>query len=318
MLFNLPTDLLRFVFDYLNLKELGQLDRSTLSHSLRPLLTEALTGYEILSLGKVYCNQFLLEWLTSRRILVTSITLSRDSSSVAQAFFASNRSSLHSFKFFGSCNVSLDDSAFFYLRQCPHVKSISFVSCVDLTDERLQTLLGLESLSKATSASVGATQETKISATTTSTCQYEFFSSLKTFEIVSCLGLTNKTAILIAHACPNLQHLNVSGLRLVANPEVEVIIQRCPHLLTLDLSHSIIGDVSVHLILESYPNLQTLGLQHCDHVSLIAKFQALRRVSLRAIQTDVRQVQLRGTTSFRNALSCGEISLLSFLILFLS
>jgi hypothetical protein len=38
--------------------------------------------------------------------------------------------------------------------------------------------------------------------------------------------------MLTAHACPSLRHLNVSGLRLVANPEVEVILQGCPQLLT--------------------------------------------------------------------------------------
>jgi hypothetical protein len=64
-------------------------------------------------------------------------------------------------------SVSLDESALFYSRRCPHVHTISFVSCVDydLTEEGLRTLLGLgwaglQSLSEATSASasVGAGQ----------------------------------------------------------------------------------------------------------------------------------------------------------------
>jgi hypothetical protein len=296
MLFSLPIDLLRVVFDYLSLKELVNLDRSILSHSLRPLFTEALTGYEILSLDKLSCNCLFLEWVTSRRFLVTCANLSEYSSSIARAFFAANRSSLRVIKFFGSCGELLDDSVFTYLKECPRLNTISFDTCGRITDDGVQCLL--------TEAPTTETMEE-----TTSSNSKEFLSSLKTLEFSDCFSLTNKIATFVAQTCPKLHHLNLSGIDRLADPDVDAIIEGCPLLLSLDLSKTSITDAAVRQILEAYPNLQTLTLYNCNGVSLATKAEVLRRISLREIQTDSRQLQLFGANSLRKALSDGELTL---------
>jgi hypothetical protein len=277
MLFSLPIDLLRVVFDYFNLKDFAQLDRSILSHSVRPIFTEALTGYEVLSIRNISCTCLLLEWLTSRRILITSVTLSEYSSSIAQDFIAGNRSCLQSMKFLEDCNEDLDDSVFTHLKECQNLNTISFESCDQITDKGLVTLL-----------------------------QNEFF-SLKTLELSDCSSLTTEIATVIASRCSQLQHLNLSGCGLVADANVEAILRGCPILLSLDLSKTSISEASVRQVLTSYPNLQSLGLTDCENVSHATKVEALRRISLRAIQNEVRQVQLFGVRCLRKALSDGDL-----------
>jgi hypothetical protein len=303
MLFALPIDLLRVVFNYLQIEEFAKLDRSLLSHSLRPLYTEALTGFEILSLEKIPCNFRLIKWLTSRRILVTSINFSEYAPSAGLPFFAANRSCLQAVKFFSTCHVDVNNDIFIPLRECSRLNTISFDSCHQISDEGVQILL------EPTTEQAEDVEQVEDEASVPT--PHREVLKLKTLEFNDCSLVTNQTLAHIASHCPTLNQLGLSGCDLVDNTEIEKIIQGCPLLLSLDLSKTSITDTAVLQILEAYPNLQTMTLFNCNGVSLAVKAEVLRRISLPEIQSEMHEIQLLGVRSLRKALSDGEFIFLS-------
>jgi hypothetical protein len=277
LLFSLPNDLIRLIFKYLTLKELGNFDKAILSHSLRSQFIETLKGHEILFLEKIACSSILLRWLGFRSILITSITIAEYYSNQCLPLISRNASSLRAITILATyCSDEIEQSLFSSLARCPHLQSISFKM---INGEAIQTLF----LTNGTQRVIP---------------------NLKTIKLNHCYFPTNQTVLLIASSCPSLQHLNLSNCAHVSDLEIEVIIQRCPHLLSLELTATAITDLSVHQILGAYlPGLEILTLTNCLGVSLAAKAAALRLISLPQIQSNLPDVQLLGSRSIRKAVS---------------
>jgi hypothetical protein len=146
----------------------------------------------------------------------------------------------------------------FAAENCANLRHLSVFGCLRLTDESVTAVakrcsmleeVSLRNVTQVTSAAVQA-----------------FGASLKGLNASGCRALNARAAAFLGAACPQLERLNLHGVR-VDDAAVDKLVRGCPRLTTLHLSSanpfggsSPLTDQSL-VSVARLPALRTLNLQ---------------------------------------------------------
>ncbi|KAI3361674.1 hypothetical protein L3Q82_001942 [Scortum barcoo] len=96
-------------------------------------------------------------------------------------------------------------------------------------------------------------------------------SSIEQLNISWCDFNNNHVKSVVDHLSPSVTHLNLSGYReSLTLDDVKVLVKRCPHVQTLDLSDSTLLMADSFSVLKQLKHLQHLSLSRCYHIHIAA------------------------------------------------
>jgi len=226
------------VLEFLNLKDIGNIDSSNTNVKLRPKYLERLHQMmHVLFQSIKLKNKRFTEWVISRQIKVKEMNFS----------------------------FRMVDDSLFVKMNCPSLTKINLICCSQITDKSvieiakrcpLLTYINLSGRdSKITDKSI-----IEISKR----CP-----SLIYINLGYCPQITDLSIFSISKRCPLLTNINICGLNITDKSVMEVA-KKCPLLQYINLRNcKLITDVSVIKISNSFPLLLDIDITECSNITYI-------------------------------------------------
>jgi hypothetical protein len=272
MLFELPLDVAKMVMELFTLKDIWRLDCASVSTIHRPIFLSLLSGLEIKEIGRIHLlSPRLINWLLLRRVMIKKIIISSQSASMKE-LLCRNQLTLTSASLASRSEVKYGFLG--CLKSCPCLTELKFQFCSFLRDREVETLLSLPHLDR--------------------------------LDLTGCLRLSSVTIETISRCCHLLRELSLSSLTFVSDAEVRFIISGCPSLCRLDLSHTSVTDVSLHVILEELHLLEHLRLRSCVHITSPGFCFFLNSMVARQLFDRRQETQNLGAEALDDILQQGE------------
>ena len=224
------------VLEFLNLKDIGNIDSSNTNVKLRPQYLERLSQMTHLLFQSIKLkNKGFMEWTISRQIKVKEMNFS--------------------FR-------KVDDSLFVKMN-CPSLTKINLICCSQITDKSvieiakrcpLLTYINLSGRdSKITDKSI-----IEISKR----CPF-----LTNINIGFCPQITDLSIFSISKRCPLLTNLNICGLKITDKSVLE-LAKKCPLLQYINLRNcKLITDISLIKISNHFPLLLDIDITECSNIT---------------------------------------------------
>ena len=263
------------VLEFIDMKDIGNLDSSNTNVKLRPKYLERLHQMiHVLFQSIKFKNKCFIEWIIIRQIKVKEMNFS--------------------FR-------KVDDSLFVKMN-CPSLTKINLICCSQITNKSvieiakrcpLLTYINLSGRdSKITDKSIIEISKrcTLLNYINLGYCpqitDLSIFSISKRCPLLTNLNIcglkiTDKSVLEVAKKCPLLQYINLSNCSKITDLSVIEIAKRCPSLtnINLDLCCSNITDKSVIEIAKNCPLLTNINLREC-HITNTSVIELLNRCPL--------------------------------------
>eukprot|EP01117_Protostelium_nocturnum_P010911 TRINITY_DN3939_c0_g1_i1.p1 TRINITY_DN3939_c0_g1~~TRINITY_DN3939_c0_g1_i1.p1 ORF type:complete len:1699 (-),score=618.56 TRINITY_DN3939_c0_g1_i1:206-5302(-) len=190
------------------------------------------------------------------RILgLSSISLSRD----AFIQLANSLTKLEEINIERSDNLD-DDCLKMFLKNCKNIRAINVPFCNKISKSVLDELEKLKTLdSLRISGNDNMNNNTIFSIT-------KMFPMITILDISKCAALTTAVTASIAKHLTRLEHLNLGYCPKMNDVAVQNL-KTLTHLLTLNLSGTLITDGSMECVLENFPDLVALLINNCQNIS---------------------------------------------------
>mmetsp|Transcript_19972 Transcript_19972/g.39223 ORF Transcript_19972/g.39223 Transcript_19972/m.39223 type:complete len:516 (-) Transcript_19972:377-1924(-) len=174
------------------------------------------------------------------------------------------------------------------VEKCPKLRKLSFAHCPNLDSTGLHVLARYAALEEVELRQCVDVRNDSIYALLTSS-----HSNIRRLSLQDCSQLDDTTLRWVAHLCPALEYLNISGLDRVSDKGfaavskgcshlrhieargcssirsagVAVALQLCKNLCHLDVSGTKVADICFLSVRPVVPNLVFLGLKNCSELS---------------------------------------------------
>ena len=263
------------VLEFIDMKDIGNLDSSNTNVKLRPKYLERLHQMiHVLFQSIKFKNKCFIEWIISRQIKVKEMNFSFRK--IDDSLFVKiNCPSLTKINLI-CCSQITDKSVIEIAKSCPLLKNINLSG----RDSKITDRSIIEISKKCpflTNINIGfCPQITDLSIFSISK-KCRFISNIN----VCGSNITDASLMEIAKKCPLLQYINLSGCKKITDLSVIEIAKRCQSLtnINLDLCCSNITDTSVIEIAKNCPSLTYINLRKC-HITNTSVIELLKRCPL--------------------------------------
>lgn len=260
-IFSLPREILRVIFEYLPLPDLGILDIALVNRKLRSIYLTALDGliiprYE--SSSREIGENIFLNWLIKRKIIAIQIILYSFHAKILQFI----RNCRNKIKFLSNYGCSLSAQFLCEVSPFPSLNEIILnnynIYSLDLLGQFLRLNPQLQSIRLLHQ-------------------------------------LTPKFINTISYCCPNVKYLDFSGNRWFDDTCIVELVQgNLNNLISLNIADTgVKQDVSIQLILDTYPNLHFFSFFGCTDSSILYR-SCLHQVVSPALNSMNWEMQILG------------------------
>lgn len=271
----LPVDLLRFIFQYLTIKELTYFDNLILNSFDRFIFLNCLNNLELKDINEKKSKDILeVEWIQKKKLKVSYINLVWDwNVSRFLNFILYIQNSILSLSILWS--EQLEDKHLIELNKCYLLTKINLEGDNLITDQGIIYLLHNKR-------------------------------NITQLNLSYCDLITSKSIELISSTCYHLKVFIIEHASFITDNEVKLLIERCPFLEVLNLSMTNISDFTIYSILTNCSNIYSLTIRDCPLISIEAKIYLYKTLTYKNIYSDNEEFQFTAVSDISNTLSDGN------------
>ena len=262
-LLNLPLDLYRELFHYLDLDDIVELDLALLNHQLREPYLSALSGTIIPFIPLYPMFLSMLPWLMKRNVLTCEVEICYRLDDKVRQYITQTKEVLQILSL-----TLVNESDLQRIGACPKLKLVSFRDSPHLTDSVLESFLRNNPQLKALSIPLNS-------------------------------QLSNGIIETIINACPHIQQLDISRCSWVTDASLDLIEKSTLKLRSLNICACNVSKEKIEQFIDHHPSLCYIrvGGYDIDEELLLS---VLQRVTLPALQNSDQDIQLLGLQSLQD------------------